>query len=83
LDKLLKSLGNLNSESLQEVSDRALALIVEKDDGEKQSFIDSVVRSTVGIGTSIAALFDQHLLRKSRSRGSHGLLRVAKWSDNV
>jgi hypothetical protein len=57
LDKLLKSLEGIGVVQLQEVSDRALALIAEKTGDEKRGFIDGVIVGAKSIGESITGLF--------------------------
>jgi hypothetical protein len=59
LNKLLLSLENLSVEALREVSDRALALIAERTDGEKRSLIGGVIGGAVSIGETVAGLFSR------------------------
>jgi hypothetical protein len=70
LNKLLKSLEHLSVEALREVSNRALALIDEKNGEVQRSFIGGMVGSAVSIGESIAGLFggSESAPKKRRSR---------------
>ena len=70
LNKLLKSLEHLSLEALREVSNRALALIDEKNGEVQRSFIGGVVGSAVSIGESIAGLLgrSEPAPKKRRSR---------------
>jgi hypothetical protein len=63
-------LEHLSVEALREVSNRALALIDQKNDEVKRSFIGGVVGGAVSIGESIAGLFggSEPAPKKRRSR---------------
>ena len=53
LNKLLKSLEHLSVEALREVSNRALALIDEKNGEVQRSFIGGLVGSAVRLGNRL------------------------------
>jgi hypothetical protein len=73
LNKLLKSLEHLSVEALREVSNRALALIDEKNGEVQRSFIGGLVGSAVRVGESIAGLVDgSEPAPKKRRRGRRG-----------
>ncbi len=57
LVSLLKSLDDLCVISLQQVADRALALIQEKTGHDKRTFIGEVTARAISLGESITGLF--------------------------
>jgi hypothetical protein len=70
LGLLVIELGEFTPRPLREVSNRALALIDEKNGEVQRSFIGGVVGSAVSIGESIAGLFggSEPAPKKRRSR---------------
>jgi hypothetical protein len=81
LNKLLKSLEHLSVEALREVSNRALALIDEKNGEVKRSFTGGVVGGAVSLGESIAALFGgSEPAPKSGGRGRRGPVELIRQS---
>jgi hypothetical protein len=81
LNKLLKSLEHLSLEALREVSNRALALIDEKNGEVKRSFTGGVVGGAVSLGDRLRGCSaDQNLLRKSGGRGRRGPVELNRQS---
>ena len=57
MDKLLKSIEDLSVAALRKVVERATALIAQKTEGEKRSFIEEVTARAKSLGVSITDLF--------------------------
>ena len=57
MDKLLKSLEDLSVAALRKVVECATALISQKTEGEKRSFIEEVTARAKSLGVSITDLF--------------------------
>jgi len=57
IEKLLKSLEDMSVAALRKVVECATALIAEKTEGEKRSFIEEVTARAKSLGVSITDLF--------------------------
>ena len=57
IEKLLKSLEDMSVAALRKVVECATALIAEKTDGEKRSFIEEMTARAKSLGVSITDLF--------------------------
>jgi DNA-binding protein H-NS len=57
LDKLLRSLDDLDVAALRQVADHALALIQERNGPDKRTFIGEVTARAISLGGSITGLF--------------------------
>jgi DNA-binding protein H-NS len=58
-ETILASLDDLSVETLQRVVERAQALIEQKSDGVRKSFVEEVTTRAAGLGTSIAGLLSR------------------------
>ena len=57
MDKLLKALEDMSVAALRKVVESATALIAQKTEGEKRSFIEEVTARAKSLGVSITDLF--------------------------